>query len=46
MGAAAKDALPRLIEAAKKDKELRVRGEMVIAIRKIDRQAAAKAGLQ
>ena len=45
MGGAAKDALPLLIEAAKKDQEPRVRGEMVIAVRKIDREAAAKAGL-
>ncbi len=46
MGAAAKDAMPFLIEAAKKDKEPRVRGEMVLAVQRIDRKAAAKAGLQ
>jgi hypothetical protein len=46
IGANAKDAVPYLIEAAKKDVEPRVRVEMLIALRNIDREAAAKAGLR
>ena len=46
IGAAAKDAVPYLIEAAKKDVEPRVRGEMLIALRNIDREAAVKAGFR
>jgi HEAT repeat protein len=46
IGAAAKEAVPYLIEAAKGDVDPRVRGEMLMALRNIDREAAGKAGFR